>query len=144
MPETADPGFIELLAEAAGPRAEVAAAYVYGSVARGEATSLSDIDIALLFSEDAPESLRHDVIVQVASGLAHTAVGKELDVRDIEELPLVVQGRILTEGRLVRSNDDVRRVRFETSTRMRYFDFLPFHVRDVEEGLRSLRRRFGG
>jgi hypothetical protein len=65
-------------------------------------------------------------------------------VRDIEELPLVVQGRILTEGRLVRSSDDVRRVRFETAVRMLYFDFLPFHARDVEEGLRSLRRRFGG
>ena len=144
MPETADQRVIELLAEAVGPRAEVAAAYLYGSVARGEATTLSDVDIALLFSEHVGESLRRQVIVEIASALAHAEVGKRLDVRDIEELPLVVQGRILTEGRLVRSSDDVRRVRFETAVRMLYFDFLPFHARDVEEGLRSLRRRFGG
>jgi predicted nucleotidyltransferase len=144
MAEIVDPDLFDLLTRAVRARAGVAAAYLYGSVARGETTSLSDVDIAVLFSEDLSESVRRDLMVDISSDLVRAGIGERLDLRDIEELPLVVQGRILTEGRLAHSNDDVRRVRFETSIRMRYFDFLPFHRRDVEEGLRSLRRRFGG
>ena len=149
MPETDVRQVTDLLAQVVDSLDDVAAAYLYGSVARGETTSLSDVDIALLFSEGLDERARREALVRAASELARGAVEKwldmrDFDVRDIEELPLVVQGRILTEGRLVHSNDDVRRVRFEISTRMHYFDFLPFHRRDVEEGLRSLRRRFGG
>lgn len=144
MPEIAGREVIDLLAQAVLPRAGVAAAYLYGSAARGETTSLSDVDIALLFAEDLNEKARRDLIVELASELARAGAGERLDVRDIDELPLVIQGRILGEGRLARSNDDVRRVRFETFVRMLYFDFLPFHRRDIEEGLRSLRRRLGG
>jgi len=144
MTQPLDPAFIDLLRRAVSPEPGLAAAYLYGSVARGETTSLSDIDVALLFDEDLGEQARRDLIVEMASELARAGVGERLDVRDVEDLPLVAQGRVLTEGRLVQSNNDVRRVRFETSVRMLYFDFLPFHRRDVEEGLRSLRRRFGG
>lgn len=70
--------------------------------------------------------------------------GREVDVHDLAGLPLAVRGRVLTEGVLVLSTDEDRRVRFEELTRRRYFDFLPFQERDTEEGLRGLRERIDG
>ena len=144
MNRTVDPSILELTSRTVFSRPEIAAAYVYGSAARGEVTPLSDVDVALLFVEGLSERTRRELLAQIAGDLARHGVGPRLDVRDFEDLPLTVQGRVLAEGALVRSNDNVRRVRFETFVRMQYFDFLPFHRRDIEEGLHSLRRRFGG
>lgn len=152
-PRTSVQRICEAISKSLASRPEVGAAYLYGSAARGEATSLSDIDIGLLFSEEASEPERRDA---VAAGLGRDvarllSAGREgdnrppaavVDVRDLEALPLAVQGRVLTEGMLVASRDEVRRVRFETLTRCRYFDFLPFQSRDVTEGLRALRERY--
>ncbi len=118
--------------------------YVYGSAARGDATPLSDIDVAVLFIENVTERRRREILAEVAGQVARQRAGSELDVRDLEDLPLTIQGRVLAEGTLAHSNDEVRRVRIETYIRMRYFDFLPFHRRDVKEGLDSLRRKFNG
>ncbi|MGH7573497.1 MAG: type VII toxin-antitoxin system MntA family adenylyltransferase antitoxin, partial [Gemmatimonadota bacterium] len=144
MDRTLDPLILEAIARTVSSRPEIAAVYVYGSAARGEATPLSDVDLALLFVEDQSERERRELLAQITGDLARHGAGPRLDVRDFEDLPLTVQGRVLAEGALVQSNDDVRRVRFETLVRMQYFDFLPFHRRDIEEGLHFLRRRFGG
>ncbi|MGH7564963.1 MAG: type VII toxin-antitoxin system MntA family adenylyltransferase antitoxin [Gemmatimonadota bacterium] len=144
MDRTIDPSILEAISRTVSSRPEIAAAYIYGSAARGEATPLSDVDMALLFVEDLSQRTRRDLLGQIAGDLVRQGVGPRLDVRDFEDLPLTVKGRVLAEGALVQSNDDVRRVRFETFVRMQYFDFLPFHRRDIEEGLHSLRRRFGG
>jgi hypothetical protein len=42
---------------------------------------------------------------------------------------------VVTEGILLYEADPSARVEFETSTRRRYFDFLPFLERDAREGL---------
>lgn len=144
MSRTADPTILEALSRVVPSRSEVAAAYLYGSVARGDATPLSDVDVAILFVEEVGEQRRRELLAEIAAELVRHGVGCSLDVRDFGDLALTVQGRVLTEGVLAHANDEVRRVRFETSVRMRYFDFLPFHRRDIDEGLRSLRRRFRG
>ncbi len=144
MDRTFDPSILEAISRTVSSRPGIAAAYVYGSAARGEATPLSDVDMTLLFVEYLGERTRRELLAQVTGDLVRRAAGLRFDVRDFEDLPLTVQGRVLAQGALVQSNDDVRRVRFETFVRMQYFDFLPFHHRDIEGGLHSLRRRFGG
>jgi len=47
------------------------------------------------------------------------------DVRVIDNLPLVLKGKIITEGFLIYSRNETLRVNFETSVRIAYFDFLP-------------------
>lgn len=131
------------IAAAASPRPELAAAYVFGSAATGTSTPLSDVDVALLFRDPALDPLsRRTVVSTVAGELARTFEGLPFDVRDLEDLPLALQGRVLTQGRLVLDADPSRRVVFEVRTRMLYFDFLPFQSADTREGLRGLRRRF--
>jgi len=103
----------------------VEAAYVYGSVARGTATSLSDIDIALVLREPLPsyDRLMLELTVQ---GAIEAAMGfSSVDVRAINEAPLVVRGRIVQEGILLYEQDRAHRISFEVETRKRYFDFAP-------------------
>ncbi len=117
---------LKALARAVSSRPQIAAAYLYGSAATGHTTSLSDLDVAILFAEDVDAGSRRLIASSLAGELVRSLPGHAIDARDLDELPLVVQGRVLTEGILAGSNDAVRRVRFETGTRMRYFDFREF------------------
>jgi predicted nucleotidyltransferase len=122
---------------------EIAAAYLYGSAVRGTATPLSDVDLGLLFRE--PEGSFRDRLataVGIGSAIARDLSGVRVDARDLDELPLAIIGAVLTDGELVVSNDEERRVAFERDTRLRYFDFLPIHLGEVKEANASLRRRF--
>jgi hypothetical protein len=100
-------------------------AYVYGSVARGTVLPFSDIDVALLLTTPLPpyEQLQLELALQAeiedASGLS------PVDVRVINQAPLLVRGRIVQQGILLYERDRTRRVAFEVATRKRYFDFTP-------------------
>lgn len=116
----------------------VAAAYVYGSVARGTMTPFSDVDIALLLETpaDAPHSsppssgygqLMLELTIQgeVEDALKFSPV----DVRSINTAPLLVQGRIIQNGIRIYEKHHAQRVAFEVATRKRYFDFAPLAKR---------------
>lgn len=135
-------GTLEALERAVEARRDVAAAYVYGSTARGRATPLSDVDVALLYAADVTDARRRRrVASRVAAALAEETGAKRVEIRDIEDLPLAVQGEVLSGGVRACSTDDVRRVRFETDVRQRYLDFLPFRGASVAPALEALRAR---
>ena len=54
--------------------------------------------------------------------------GVRTEVRIINNMPLVVIGNIITEGRLIYSINENVRVDFETSVRKAYFSFLPIII----------------
>lgn len=113
----------------------VAAAYAYGSRVRGRPLPFSDVDLALVTREGgAPDDplFAERLSARIATRLG---TGVEVDAHLAEGLPLPVRGRVVTEGVLLYERDPVRRVRFETSTRRLYFDFLPYLRRDAREGL---------
>jgi predicted nucleotidyltransferase len=105
--------------------APVRFAYLYGSVARGDTHPGSDVDIAVMFERLVPaaERLRHEL----ALGLVFDARlgGERADVRDLAAMPLILRGRVVTEGALIFSRDEEGRVAFEVAARNEYFDFLP-------------------
>jgi predicted nucleotidyltransferase len=85
----------------------------------------SDVDIAVYLAKDVLEGkmrLESSIALAFDEALDHRA---DTDVRAIKEMPLVLQGEILTKGILIYSKDDETRVSFETQTRMAYFDFKP-------------------
>jgi predicted nucleotidyltransferase len=121
-------------------RYPVDAAYVYGSVARGTMTPFSDVDIALLLTTHLPpyERLRLELTIQ---GEIEAACGfSPVDVRAINQAPLLVQGRIVQEGILVYDRDRARRIAFEVATRKRYFDFAPVARRLRDAFLQQVHR----
>jgi predicted nucleotidyltransferase len=102
----------------------VVLAYLYGSEARGEATTLSDIDVALVVKDRlAPEArLQMELALEVEFSSIYPG---DYDVRIINEAPLAVKAEVVQTGTLLFAQADDVRVDFEASTRDTYFDFLP-------------------
>jgi predicted nucleotidyltransferase len=98
-------------------------AYLHGSVARGCPLPTSDIDIAVLLTELPPPYDRLRLEFDIQAALEDACHLSNLDVRTINEAPLMVQGNIVQEGILLYNRDKDRRVAFEVLTRKRYFDF---------------------
>jgi predicted nucleotidyltransferase len=100
-------------------------AYFYGSRAVGLGHPFSDLDIGIFVEEIPPDTglkLELSIALEIDKELGHVL---ESDVRIINDLPLTVKGKIVTEGILIYSRQEERRVEFETWVRNAYFDFLP-------------------
>jgi len=128
---TLDPAVVlgKLRAELPGLLVEqpVMLAYLYGSVAEGYALPTSDVDVALVLSPDHGLSSyqRLRLELKLAAELEARCGWDPVDVRSMNDAPLMVQGKVVTEGILVYLRDEDFRVEYETLTRKRYFDFLP-------------------
>lgn len=103
----------------------VDAAYAYGSVARGTMTLLSDVDIALLLHTPMSSYERLKLELTIQGDIESISGFSPVDVRIINQAPLLVQGRIIQEGVLLYEQDRARRIAFEIAARKRYFDFAP-------------------
>ena len=120
--------FIERLRSVGGPifaAHGVAVAYLYGSRARGRYTRLSDVDVAVVTTEEPlpRERLRLELALELD---LRDALGEEFDVRVINDAPILVRGRVLQTGKRIYVGDERRRIAFEENTRRLYLDFLPF------------------
>jgi predicted nucleotidyltransferase len=112
-------------AEVLAPRHDVLLAYLYGSVARGQALPHSDVDVAVVLSSiPSPiDCLRLELDLEVALS---AATGLDaVDVRVANAAPLLLQGAVATEGVLLFERNAAARIDFEATTRSRYFDYLP-------------------
>ena len=116
---------VETLGRALSGRPErIAAAWLFGSRARGDHRPSSDVDVAVLLSAD-PEP-----------GLAGLPVELEDALQDDVPLPVQVVvlnraspdfvHRVLRDGVLLLDRDPSRRVAFEVRRRSEYFDLLPY------------------
>jgi predicted nucleotidyltransferase len=100
-------------------------AYLHGSVARGTPLPDSDIDIALVLSEMPPAYERLKLEFEIQAALEDACQLANIDVRTINQAPIMVQGPIVQEGVLLYSRDKAQRVAFEVLTRKKYFDYKP-------------------
>jgi predicted nucleotidyltransferase len=117
-------------------RYPVVSAYLFGTLAQEQATPLSDVDIALVISLDEfSSSSRLKLELEIEDQINRFAEIPNVDVRIINDAPLMVQGKILTKGVLLYCQDEEARIEFETCTRMEYFDFLPAATRIVRNHL---------
>jgi predicted nucleotidyltransferase len=116
----------------------VAAAFVFGSLARGEGTGLSDVDVALVVTGKG-QMERAIVVRDVALALGRALPGRTFDVHALDELPTAIAGRVVTEGKLVFERDAAARVRAVVDARMAYHDFAWMERATLGEGLAGLR-----
>jgi len=119
----------------------VSLAYLYGSVTTGRTTPFSDVDIALLVDEDLSPLERLKLTLRIQLDLADHADISNADVRIINDAPLVFRGRVVGDALLVYARDEQERVEFETTTRLRYFDYQPVHKRLQDAFFADLRER---
>ncbi len=104
-------------------RPSVRAAYLYGSVARGESGPKSDVDVALLLGEGEPPALQ-DEALQI-EGELERRLGRVVQVVVLNFAPLDLIHAVLRDSILVGESDRSARIRFEVRARNDYFDLLP-------------------
>lgn len=111
----------------------VACVYLFGSMARGDTSSLSDIDLAVLLRPsqrgDLPKAM--EALMRVFGGKA--------DISDLEALPLSIQFRVVKEGTLLYVADESVRARFEAKVIDEYLDMEPHREEYLEELFRYAR-----
>jgi len=102
----------------ADPR--VAFALVFGSVARGEATPHSDLDVAIGLTRTANFDA-NDVGALVAA--LERAAQCDVDLVIVNEAPSPITYRIFRDGRLIFEADRKTRVELQTLAILEYLDF---------------------
>jgi predicted nucleotidyltransferase len=106
---------------------DVAAAYLFGSMATGKSNPQSDVDIAILLtriSRDPMEAVeRHlDLIASVAS-----FSDRETDVVILNEGDVLFRRQVLAYGRLLYEGERWARIEFEVQTGKEYADLKPMY-----------------
>jgi predicted nucleotidyltransferase len=101
----------------------VVCAYLYGSLARGEAGPESDIDVAVLFEK--PPGSRLDAGPFDLEGELESALGRPVQVVVLNRAPADLVHRVLRDGRVALDRDRAARIRFEVAKRNEYFDLEP-------------------
>lgn len=104
-------------------RSGAMAAYVFGSIARGEATSASDVDVAVLWDRMPAPTLSGERL-ELESALERE-LGRSVDVVALNTAPADLVHRILCDGLIVLDRDPARRIQFEVARRNEYFDLEP-------------------
>ena len=128
---------------------DIAAEYLFGSLATGRATPQSDIDIAVLLMpvpDDPVELLNRQL--ELADQLRRFS-DRDMDVVILNKVPLILRRQVLAHGRLLYQGDRNTRADFEVQTGKEYADLKPMYdffketlFEEIEEvGLGKRRRR---
>jgi uncharacterized protein len=111
----------------------VAFGYLFGSIARGEERADSDVDVAVHFEAGIDAEERFRLCLRLGVDL-EAALRREVDVIDLEDAPLRLAGRILTERVVVTGLHRPERIRYETSIYRPYVDF-EYHASRLDQEL---------
>lgn len=135
-PEAVESQLRQFLAANAG-REGIAAAYLFGSVARGTAGPASDVDVGILYSEEPPRTLKglgFDLEWELEKLLK-----LPIQVVVLNRAPVDLVIRVLRDGRLLVDRDRSKRVQFEVKSRNEFWDLEPIlrRYRRVAEGGRQ-------
>lgn len=107
----------------------VAAAYLFGSVARGTAGPMSDVDVALLLTGEDPE----DVVARVTDDLARRLLTSRIDLVSLSAAPIPLRYHVLRDGLLVVSQDQKGLERFIVTSVLQYLDFKTLRDRALQQ-----------
>lgn len=101
-------------------RKDVLFAYLFGGLARGKPSPLSDVDIAVYLSEDG------DVIekkMEILGKLMELLETDEIDLVILNSAPLALRMKILESKKVIVDNAPFLRHYYESLTMREYFDF---------------------
>lgn len=101
----------------------VAAAWLYGSFARGDARAGSDVDVAVLFRRTPAATF--DALPLRFEGEIERLLRRTTQVVAMNRAPADLRIRVLRDGVLLLDRDPSLRIRFEVRTRNEWFDLQP-------------------
>jgi len=129
---------------AALDRPGVAAAYLFGSQARGAAGPLSDVDLAVVSDRSLPRSRRFDLQLELIGAATAVLATNEVDLVMLDDAPPLLRHRVIRDGLVLVDRDPSRRLTFQTRSVLEYLDTKPLRG-ELSRGLRHRLRedRFG-
>ena len=95
--------------------AGLAAVYLYGSIARGDAHAGSDVDVGVLFAGDPPSTFVAQPYELEAA--LEDRIRRPVQVVILNRAPVDLRARVLRDGEIVFEPDRTGRIRFEVQTR---------------------------
>ncbi|EHK02269.1 nucleotidyltransferase [Candidatus Haloredivivus sp. G17] len=111
-------------------RPEVELAYLYGSVARGEANKLSDIDLAVYLEKGCDSgSVRMELVSEIASLI------DDFDLVILNEARPLMAYNIVKDGIILFEESPTMKAEIESNIVRRYLDMKPYLLRHAEEML---------
>ena len=102
---------------------DISAAWLFGSVARGDARRGSDADVAVLYAERPPASLA-SIPAKLEAELSRV-LGARAEVVVLNRAPIDLVHRVLRDGIVLSERNASARIAFEVEARNRYWDMLP-------------------
>jgi len=112
------------LQEFAKTRKDIAAIYLFGSQAKNTARPDSDVDIALLVSNEDQDLFYLEL--KLNGDVGKYVTHEPLEVFVANRLPIAFKFHILSQGKKLVSNDERFRVNWEVNVMGDYWDFKPF------------------
>lgn len=117
--------------------AGVVAAYLFGSVARGQHSEASDVDVGIVEARRGPATLDDlDRLARLQDELTQL-VGRDVDLVSLDSAPPDLLHRVLVDRVLLHDGDHEQRIEFEVRVRNEYFDIAPH----LEQYRREVLRR---
>jgi uncharacterized protein len=116
---------VESLVAALADRPEVLEAYVFGSVAKGEAHALSDLDVAVYVDPALVTTSSYGYAADVSVLLSSATGRRDIDVVVLNDAPPLLYHRVMAGGDRILSRDLRATTTREGRALSRYCDYLP-------------------
>lgn len=114
---------VELLRVSLVDAPDIVAAYLFGSVARGDDRPGSDVDVAILL-DHLPEPSLESMPLDLEARLERL-LGRPVQIVVLNRASPDLVHRVLRDGQILVDRDRPRRLRFEVQARNEYFDIAP-------------------
>jgi uncharacterized protein len=118
---------------------DVIVAYLFGSVARGQETRLSDVDIAVLLDPmTEPEAVLDRQITRLTD--LEQMARLEVQLTLLNHAPPLLAYQVIREGVLLHQRSEAERVAFQVKAMKEYFDVQPmlaFHNDALRQRIRE-------
>jgi predicted nucleotidyltransferase len=120
-----EPGLVEHLRRSLEPRDEILEAYLFGSIARGQAQPHSDLDVAVFLDRPKVDDTGYGYRARLVADLLPVARGRSVDVVLLNDAKPLLYHRVLRDGIRLLSRDPRATTVREGRAISRYCDYVP-------------------
>ena len=112
--------------------------YLFGSQSDGKANSLSDIDLAVLFSESTTPDKRFDQKLTIMGELGSILKTNDIDLVDLNSAKIALRFSAIENRDIIFLKNNSARVLFEADTMSRYQDYKYYISENTKNSLASI------
>ena len=116
---------VDKLAAALAPRTEVLDAYLFGSLARGEASAHSDVDVAVFVEPQALARPGFGYEAELGASVQQALARPDVDITVLNRAGPVIYHRVVRDGIRVLSRNMRATTTREGEALSRYCDYVP-------------------